>query len=175
MAGGPGASSLLNMLRGTGPCALDDGDTIPKPSPWSWNNNASLLFIDQPTGTGFSKPLNGAPLPKTGQETAKDFQRFVNVFFKHIFPGKRHLPIHISTGSCGGQYGPVYLHHILQLRRNGTDEAFWGNIKTLILPDAVIDWTGPFIGIYPLLCENVDERGRLNAIAYELIANSLAK
>lgn len=35
MAGGPGASSLLNMLRGTGPCALDEGATKPKPNPWS--------------------------------------------------------------------------------------------------------------------------------------------
>ena len=175
MAGGPGASSLLNMLRGTGPCALDEGATKPKPNPWSWNNNASLLFIDQPTGTGFSKALDGGPLPNTEQETAKDFQRFLNVFFEQAFPEKQHLPIHISTGSYGGHYGPVYLHHILQSRRNSPDKAFWGKIETLILPDAVIDWTGPFLGVYPLLCVDAEERGPLNATACKSIANSLTE
>lgn len=176
MAGGPGASSLLNMLRGTGPCAIDEGAAEPAPNPWSWNNNASLLFIDQPTGTGFSEPLDGAPLPVTEQETAKDFQRFLNVFFKHAFPDKQHLPIHISTGSYGGHYGPVYLHHILESRRNQSSEAFWGNIETLILPDAVIDWTGCFMGVHTLLCEDdVEDNLRLNATACQSIASSMAE
>lgn len=172
-AGGPGASSELSMLQGAGPCSLDES-LKPAPNPWSWSNNASLLFIDQPTGTGFSKLAPGLPLPNTEQETAKDFQRFLNIFFKQAFPEKKHLPIHIYTGSYGGHYGPVYLHHILESRRKGSDEAFLGNIESLILSDAVTDWTGTFLGVYPLLCEN-PQSSILNATACESIKAILAE
>lgn len=180
MAGGPGASSMLNMLRGTGPCALDedkDSDNLdaadPRPNPWSWNNNASLLFLDQPTGTGFSQRGPDAPLPVREQDTAKDFQRFLNIFFKHVFPDKQHLPIHISTGSYGGHYGPVYLNHILESRRKGSKDAFWGNIESLIMPDAVINWLGLFVGVYTMLCQDFKEPIGLNATACESIANHM--
>lgn len=153
-AGGPGASSAISMLRGTGPCSIEKDAAKPAPNPWSWNNHASVLFIDQPAGTGYSRLAPGLPLPNTEQETAKGFQRFLNLFFDQVFPKKQHLPIHICTGSYGGHYGPVYLHHILESRRKGSEDAFRGNIESLILPDAVTDWTGLFVGVHPLLCEN---------------------
>jgi cathepsin A (carboxypeptidase C) len=173
MNGGPGASSMIGLFTEMGPCWLEVGSDQAKPNPWSWNKNASLLFIDQPAGAGLSNLAKGQPVPSREQHTAIDFQKFLNIFFTDVFPEKRNLPIHIATESYGGHYGPVYLHHILESRRYDSKLAFWGNIESLILIDAVIDWTGTFVGVYKLLCEHREKVGLLNATACESIAQNL--
>lgn len=169
--GGPGVSGLPSVLGTNGPC-LFQGDKS-EPNPWSLNNNASVLFLDQPAPAGFSHLADGAPLPTNDQEAAKDFQRFLQLFFADAFPEKQHLPIHIKTASYGGHYGPVYLDHILESRRNGSDTAFRGDIRSLILHDAQIDWTATFVGTYPILCENEETAGLLNATACEYMAANM--
>ncbi|KJZ79233.1 hypothetical protein HIM_01384 [Hirsutella minnesotensis 3608] len=170
MNGGPGASSTMGLFDEMGPCWLLPGVNKAEPNPWSWNNNASLLFLDQPAGAGLSYLADGMPLAAREEDTAEDFQQFLNIFFSDVFPTKKHLPIHIAAESYGGHYGPVYLHHILESRRYGAKTAFWGRFDSLILVDAVIDFTGPFYGMYELFCDNREEKGILNATACEQIA-----
>ncbi|KJZ72066.1 hypothetical protein HIM_08521 [Hirsutella minnesotensis 3608] len=172
MNGGPGASSTLGLLDEIGPCWLLPRVNKAEPNPWSWNNNASLLFLDQPAGAGLSHLEEGMPLAVREEDTAEDFQQFLNIFFTDVFPSKKYLPIHIAAESYGGHYGPVYLHHILESRRYGSKTAFWGRIDSLILVDAVIDFTGLFYGMYELYCDNSREKERsiLNATACEHIA-----
>lgn len=171
IAGGPGAASVIAVPQLTGPCWLT-GDSA-EANPWSWNTNASMLFIDQPAGTGFSTIAEGQPIPNTEQETAEDFQQFLNIFFGQVFQEKRNLPIHIATGSYGGHFAPVYMHHILEARRSGSDLAFWGNITSLILMSGLLDWTATFVGTYPLLCENRESVGVLNETECQDIADNL--
>ena len=52
--GGPGAASLNGALRENGPCFIGDDSNSTYLNPWSWNNEANLLYIDQPMHTGFS-------------------------------------------------------------------------------------------------------------------------
>ncbi|KAJ3497662.1 hypothetical protein NLG97_g1729 [Lecanicillium saksenae] len=169
--GGPGGSGVLLALGANGPCLLEEGES--RPNAWSFNNNASILFLDQPSGTGFSRLANGAPLLDNDQDAAKDFQRFLQLFFSEAFPEKRHLPLHIYTASYGGHYGPVYLHHILESRRHGSDVAFWGDIRSLTLHDPQIDWMATFVGTYPFLCDNKETAGLLNETACEFIADNM--
>jgi cathepsin A (carboxypeptidase C) len=173
MNGGPGASSMMGLLTEMGPCWLEFNATRAKPNQWSWNNNASLLFIDQPAGTGLSTLANEISVPVKEQDTAQDFQQFLNIFFTDIFPGKKTLPIHIAAESYGGHFGPVYIYHILQSRRYNSNTAFWGNIKSLVLINALINWTGIYVGIYKLLCEDRKKVGLLNATACASIARNL--
>lgn len=52
--GGPGGSSLMGALSENGPCFVERGSNDTYLNPWSWNNEANLLFIDQPNQVGFS-------------------------------------------------------------------------------------------------------------------------
>lgn len=172
MNGGPGGSSLLGLFNEMGPCWLDAKTDIPEPNKWAWNNNASLLFLDQPAGVGFSSREDGAPAPKKDMDGAEDFQQFLNIFFDKAFPEKKKLPLHIAAESYGGHYGPVYVDHILNSRRWNSKNAFWGNITSMILVDAVLDFAGLAAGVYELLCEDAEKTGILNHTSCEKIAHS---
>lgn len=52
--GGPGATSMQGALRENGPCFIADDSNSTYLNPWSWNNEANVLYVDQPLHTGFS-------------------------------------------------------------------------------------------------------------------------
>jgi hypothetical protein len=52
--GGPGASSMLGLLNGNGPCYVHSDSNSTYPNEWSWNNEVNMLYLDQPVQVGFS-------------------------------------------------------------------------------------------------------------------------
>ncbi|KAK8139504.1 carboxypeptidase S1 [Apiospora sp. TS-2023a] len=56
--GGPGSSSMMGLFQEMGPCGVDPHGQVYS-NPHSWSNISNILFIDQPTQTGFSytKPV----------------------------------------------------------------------------------------------------------------------
>ncbi|KAI8926212.1 Alpha/Beta hydrolase protein, partial [Entophlyctis helioformis] len=54
LQGGPGSSSMIGLFYEMGPIRLDDNDLLLRRNPDSWNTHYSMLFIDNPVGTGFS-------------------------------------------------------------------------------------------------------------------------
>jgi len=55
LAGGPGESSTYTALNSeTGPCYVNPDGNSTTLNPWSFNNDANVLYIDQPVSTGFS-------------------------------------------------------------------------------------------------------------------------
>lgn len=161
--GGPGSSSMVGLFTEAGPCLIKGGADITSPNEWAWNNNASLLFLDQPAGVGFSSVANEAALPSQDLDGAEDFQTFLNVFFTKIFPKKAHLPIHFTAESYGGHYAPTYVNHILESRRLRSPGAFQGNLTSIILVNAYIDAFLGRLGAYEQLCLNDAAHGILNA------------
>lgn len=159
MNGGPGSSSTEGNFVELGPCWLGEDANKTVPNEWSWNNNATVVFLDQPAGVGLSIIDPNSYQPSTDMDGAEDFQVFLNLFFSKVFPKKAHLPITIAAESYGGHYGPTYLNHILESRRYNAAAAFRGNITGLILVDAVIDFAGPSLGLYQLLCEEERAKG----------------
>ncbi|GIZ40957.1 hypothetical protein CKM354_000427700 [Cercospora kikuchii] len=54
MNGGPGASSAIGLLAENGPCFVNPDSNSTRLNPWSWNNDANMLYLDQPVSAGFS-------------------------------------------------------------------------------------------------------------------------
>lgn len=58
LTGGPGCSSMLALFTENGPFTINDDLTLEN-NPMAWNNNANIVFVDQPVGTGFSHSAFG--------------------------------------------------------------------------------------------------------------------
>jgi len=80
-----------------GPCLIAD-DLSELPNPNSWNNNASIIFLDAPVGAGFS---HGTDRVVNTQEYAADVYAFFQLFFAE-FPQYQRLPLHIFGESYAG-------------------------------------------------------------------------
>ena len=76
--GGPGASSMFGALKEHGPFLADvelDGEPFVKHNPYSWSGNHSVIYVDNPVGTGFSFTDDPDDFPSFVEETTE-----VNIF-----------------------------------------------------------------------------------------------
>lgn len=107
--GGPGCSSLTGLFFELGPSSINsDGKTL-KYNPYAWNNNASVIFLDQPLNVGYSYGEGVSDTVAAG----KDVYAFLALFFK-TFPEYADLDFHISGESYAGHYIPVFAKEILE-------------------------------------------------------------
>jgi len=112
--GGPGCSSAFGNYEGFGPVNVnynqDASSFILEPNPYTWNKYAHLLYIDQPTGTGFSR-ANGLNVSLTTQ-ASKHFQAFIARFYQ-LYPEMMNYPLYFIGESYAGKYIPVYTYDLL--------------------------------------------------------------
>lgn len=172
--GGPGSSSMFGLFNEVGPCQLNMDAKTTRANPHAWNDNASILFLDQPAGVGFSMLTENSKLPSDDFDGAEDFQTFLKVFFEKAFPERKDLPIHVAAESYGGHFGPVYLSHIQQAQKNNATNAFRGKIQSLILVNAIFDSAAPYLGQHELFCaKNAVGKGILDKVACDGMAKGL--
>ena len=164
----------MGLFTEMGPCSLMEDNLRTTPNAYSWHNNASVIFLEQPAGTGLATLLPETPYPATHLEGAIDFQTFLNIFFGKIFPNMAALPFHIAGESFGGHYVPTYTHHILESRRKRDPDAFQGDMSSIILVNAVIDGTVAHLGEYELLCKG-DEGPVFNSTTCAAMLSLLPK
>ncbi|KAJ3476292.1 hypothetical protein NLG97_g9174 [Lecanicillium saksenae] len=138
LGGGPGQSGLGYAIQEGGSCRLSKSTgNDPIPNPWAWNNNATVVYLDQPATVGFSSSTTGR-----------------NIFFRDIFPQKAHLPVNIAGRSYGAHYAAAYARYIVDARRDNSTEAFTGDLASLVLLNPILDW-GAIIGsTYEFYCVN---------------------
>ncbi|PYI29469.1 alpha/beta-hydrolase [Aspergillus indologenus CBS 114.80] len=92
MNGGPGGSSIIGLLQENGPCVVNKDSNSTELNPWSWNNYANLLYIDQPVHTGFSYDVavNGTFDALTGDWDVSGLEDGIpeqnNTFYVGTFP-----------------------------------------------------------------------------------------
>ncbi|QLG71960.1 hypothetical protein HG535_0C03120 [Zygotorulaspora mrakii] len=106
--GGPGCSSLTGLFFELGPSSIG-ADLKPIHNPYSWNNNASIIFLEQPLGVGFSY---GDEKIVTTRAAGKDVYIFLELFFQ-AFPQYSSNDFHISGESYAGHYIPQIAHEIV--------------------------------------------------------------
>ena len=107
--GGPGCSSLVGLFDELGPASLPTPNFKPLRNPHSWNNNASIIFLDQPVNTGFSYSKFNV---ESTQAAAKDIYALLTLFF-HEFTDYAKQDFHIAGESYGGHYVPAMTKEIL--------------------------------------------------------------
>eukprot|EP00658_Telonema_sp_P-2_P006977 TRINITY_DN1260_c0_g1_i2.p1 TRINITY_DN1260_c0_g1~~TRINITY_DN1260_c0_g1_i2.p1 ORF type:complete len:250 (-),score=79.62 TRINITY_DN1260_c0_g1_i2:21-770(-) len=114
MTGGPGCSSEVALFGENGPCTVNADGSGTETNPYSWNSKASLIYIDQPAGTGFSYGL-GMDHDEVG--VANDMYDFLQQFFQgHSKYAK--LPFYAVGESYAGHYVPAVTHKIWENNRN---------------------------------------------------------
>ncbi|KAK8121809.1 carboxypeptidase S1 [Apiospora sp. TS-2023a] len=106
--GGPGCSSMIGLFQEHGPCQFYKNQTEPSLNPYSWNNYANMLYVDQPIGTGFS--FGSDPVNST--VTAAPYVWNLLQAFYANFPEYACRDFGIFTESYGGHYGPEFASYI---------------------------------------------------------------
>ncbi|KAI9000734.1 alpha/beta-hydrolase [Trametes punicea] len=108
--GGPGCSSFDGLMMEIGPWRVDKNGGL-KTVEGGWEEYATVVFIDQPAGTGFSY----APSNKYDHElpeASAHFVEFLRNFYK-VFPEYQDVDAYITGESFAGQYIPYFADAIL--------------------------------------------------------------
>jgi len=116
MTGGPGCSSQLALLAENGPCNIGPNSTTPQLNPYSWTSKANVIWVDQPSGTGFS---TGLPTVHNEDGVAKNMYSFMQAFYEQL-PQYKELDFYIFGESYAGHYVPAVSHYIWQQSQNTT-------------------------------------------------------
>ena len=101
--GGPGCSGLTGFMTEQGPFRPTANGSL-ELNPYAWNLEASVVFIEQPVGVGFSKAFGN--LTYNDSNAASDNVKFVKGFMK-LFPQFAANDFFISSESYGGHYMPT--------------------------------------------------------------------
>eukprot|EP01128_Nolandella_sp_AFSM9_P012320 TRINITY_DN915_c0_g1_i1.p1 TRINITY_DN915_c0_g1~~TRINITY_DN915_c0_g1_i1.p1 ORF type:complete len:428 (+),score=98.16 TRINITY_DN915_c0_g1_i1:190-1284(+) len=133
MSGGPGCSGELALFKENGPWSLDN--KFQKHSnPFSWTKSATVLWIDQPAGTGYS--YADSPYVHDEAAVAVEMEVFlVKVFEK--YPQYAHLPFFIVGESYGGKYVPAVVNRLVDAKK--TDPHFPITVEGLAVGNGVFN------------------------------------
>jgi len=115
LQGGPGCASAFGNYNELGPVKVlntsnNTGFTYEK-NEWTWNKLAHLVFIDQPTGSGFSR-ANGLNVSSTYQ-ASQNFQVFLARFYQ-LYPELSSNQLFLFGESYAGKYVPMFASELLK-------------------------------------------------------------
>eukprot|EP01006_Ploeotia_vitrea_P013418 TRINITY_DN35136_c0_g1_i1.p1 TRINITY_DN35136_c0_g1~~TRINITY_DN35136_c0_g1_i1.p1 ORF type:complete len:460 (-),score=60.53 TRINITY_DN35136_c0_g1_i1:63-1442(-) len=113
MNGGPGASSVAyGFWSEMGPFKLNKTGQI-HDNPYSWNKVANMLYVEAPSGVGFSYSENRAHYKTNDSQTAIDNYHFLLNWFK-VFKQFQKNDFYVTGESYGGHYVPQLSMQILE-------------------------------------------------------------
>jgi len=110
LTGGPGCSSMVALFGENGPCTVNDDGATTTTNPWSWNNNASIIFVDQPSGTGFSYGSRDDYDVDEGEVSADMYSFLTDFFGNHS--EYQNQDFYVFGESYAGHYVPAVSHAI---------------------------------------------------------------
>ncbi|KAH9856035.1 alpha/beta-hydrolase [Lenzites betulinus] len=129
--GGPGCSSLEGLLQENGPFQWSYGQAHPTQNEFSWTNLSSILFVEQPVGTGFSQ---GKPDVTNEDQVAAEVVGFMQQFLE-VFKELGGKKLYMTGESYAGMYVPYITNFIFEnpTALNLTMTGFW-------VSDPVLGW-----------------------------------
>jgi cathepsin A (carboxypeptidase C) len=119
LTGGPGCSSEIALFTENGPCQVDRmNPKRTKTNKYSWNNNAHILFVDQPAGAGFSY---GDESDNSETKVSNDLYHFLQEFMKK-YPKYHKAPFYIFGESYAGHFVPALSYRVFKGNQNHDGE-----------------------------------------------------
>ncbi|KIL59167.1 hypothetical protein M378DRAFT_169680 [Amanita muscaria Koide BX008] len=106
--GGPGCSSLEGFLQENGPISWGYGQAAPTPNQYSWTNISSMLWVEQPVGTGYSQ---GTPTAQNEEDVASQLVGFMQQFLE-VFSELKGKKLYLTGESYAGTYIPYIADYI---------------------------------------------------------------
>lgn len=115
LTGGPGCSSGIGLGLENGPCLTDEQSKTLKYNPYGWNDEAYLLYIDQPIGTGYSYSESERNVERNEEEVGEDMyqvlQQFARTFSEPSISERN--PFFIIGESYAGHYVPAIANRVV--------------------------------------------------------------
>jgi serine carboxypeptidase-like clade II len=126
-----------------GPYVSDGTSTLFPFSDYTWAKNASLLFVDNPAGVGFSYAERIFDSANNDHSFRRDILTFVKQFYSY-WPQRRANPLYIYGISYGGIYAPhcaweIHQHN-LEVQLNYTRQGEFINLKGFIIGNGATDY-----------------------------------
>ncbi|KAF2194635.1 carboxypeptidase Y-like protein A [Zopfia rhizophila CBS 207.26] len=139
--GGPGCSSLMGLFMELGPSSVTKKLEL-KYNDFSWNTNASVIFLDQPVNVGYS--YSSGSVSNT-VAAGKDIYALLTLFFKQ-FPEYAKQSFHISGESYAGHYIPVFASEILSHKKRNI------NLQSILIGNGLTDGLTQYEYYKPMAC-----------------------
>jgi len=108
--GGPGCSSFDGLMMEVGPWRMDGKGGF-KTQEGGWEEYMTMVYVDQPAGTGFSVTSTDR-FVHTMEEASSQFLEFLRQFY-HVFPEYKNVDTYLAGESFAGQWIPVFADAIL--------------------------------------------------------------
>ncbi|KAF9475826.1 alpha/beta-hydrolase [Pholiota conissans] len=108
--GGPGCSSMEGFLQENGPISWSTGQALPTQNEFSWTNLSSVLWVEQPVGTGFSQ---GVPNITNEDDLAAQLVGFLQQWLE-VFPEMKAKKFYLTGESYAGTYIPYIANYIYE-------------------------------------------------------------
>ncbi|KEF62456.1 uncharacterized protein A1O9_00428 [Exophiala aquamarina CBS 119918] len=139
--GGPGCSSLTGLFLELGPSRLTEKLELVH-NPYSWNDNASVIFLDQPVNVGYS--YSSSSVSNT-VAAGKDVYALLTLFFEQ-FPEYAQQDFHIAGESYAGHYIPVFASEIASHKKTNI------NLKSVLIGNGLTDGLTQYEYYRPMAC-----------------------
>ena len=164
LTGGPGCSSEVALFGENGPCTINEDGSATKSNPYSWNTNANLLYVDQPTGTGFSY---GTGLDATEVGVARDMYDFLQQFMTG-HPQYSKAPFFAFGESYAGHYIPAVTHAIWLNNQNLPKGAVHINLKGTSVGNGLTDPAIQYAA-YPAMAKSTNHHAPLKPAVVDIM------
>ncbi|XP_025207342.1 venom serine carboxypeptidase-like [Melanaphis sacchari] len=134
LQGGPGAPSLYSVFNEHGPFTVDAAGSL-WPRRHAWTTTHSMLYVDNPVGTGYSFTRNDAGYSTDQTAVAANLYAALVQFFE-LYPEHRDNEFYVAGESYAGKYVPAVSYAI---HRNNPGAQVKINLKGLAIGNGLID------------------------------------